>query len=350
MCAKRPTTTDIAQLACVSQTTVSMILSGNPNATFSPETVKRVCSAAEQLNYRPRKKSLSGTTLPIIAVVIPTPGNPYYSTLIQSLENEASNKGYQLFICNTYYDIDTENRYLNMLSSFPFCGIVFTYLPYNRERVMSLSLTIPTVIIAEDIDLSNIDIIALNSVSAGYMVAEHLWTLGHRKIAFITTQLDKNLLRIQRLDGMKQFFSEHEGELIVKETNINMHTQTYSLNIEYNIGYEMADHICKDRSITAYVGVNDMIAYGIIDGLQDNGLNIPDDCSVCGFDNIFPSKFQNINLTTVDSFLIEKGRDAFDLLDKKIQDYGRVHLPDPCQIEYKPQLIVRKTTGKAPVV
>lgn len=90
-----------------------------------------------------------------------------------------------------------------------------------------------------------------------------------------------------------------------------------------------------------------MIAYGIIDGLQDKGLTIPDDCSVCGFDNIFPSNFQNINLTTVDSFLIEKGKDAFDLLDKKIQDYGRIQLPNTCQIEYKPQLIIRKTTGKA---
>ena len=70
MASKRPTTTDIARLAGVSQSTVSMILSGRPSVSFSPETIQRVCSAAEQLGYRPRKRNGGGPSDPPLVAVV----------------------------------------------------------------------------------------------------------------------------------------------------------------------------------------------------------------------------------------------------------------------------------------
>ncbi len=98
MKAKKPTTMDIAQLAGVSQSTVSMILTGKPDVSFSKETIDRVFDAARQLNYatkRKQKNALFSEADKLIAVLTPTINNPYYSTLIQSLENEAVSRGYQ---------------------------------------------------------------------------------------------------------------------------------------------------------------------------------------------------------------------------------------------------------------
>ena len=319
MASKRPTTTDIARLAGVSQSTVSMILSGRPSVSFSPETIQRVCSA----------------------------GNPYYSTLIQALENQASSNGYNLLTCNTYYDADTEGRYLDLLASSIYCGVIFTYMPYNRERVRALSLSFPVVIIGDKADSIDIDTVALNSRTAGELVARHLYELGHRQIAFITTQLDNNIQRQRRLDGIRPYLEKRGARLLVQEASVNLHRRKYSLNIEYDVGYKLAAKTSADPAVTAYIGVNDMVAYGIMDALLAQGRSIPGDCSVCGFDNIFPSCFANISLTTIDSCLTEKGRDAFELLMRKITDRPNTNATSVFQIEYNPKIIIRGSTGPA---
>ena len=348
MASKRPTTTDIARLAGVSQSTVSMILSGRPSVSFSPETIQRVCSAAEQLGYRPRKRNGGGPSdPPLVAVVTPTPGNPYYSTLIQALENQASSNGYNLLTCNTYYDADTEGRYLDLLASSIYCGVIFTYMPYNRERVRALSLSFPVVIIGDKADSIDIDTVALNSRTAGELVARHLYELGHRQIAFITTQLDNNIQRQRRLDGIRPYLEKRGARLLVQEASVNLHRRKYSLNIEYDVGYKLAAKTSADPAVTAYIGVNDMVAYGIMDALLAQGRSIPGDCSVCGFDNIFPSCFANISLTTIDSCLTEKGRDAFELLMRKITDRPDTNATSVFQIEYNPKIIIRGSTGPA---
>ena len=84
-----------------------------------------------------------------------------------------------------------------------------------------------------------------------------------------------------------------------------------------------------------------------MDALLAQGRSIPGDCSVCGFDNIFPSCFANISLTTIDSCLTEKGRDAFELLMRKITNRPNTNATSVFQIEYNPKIIIRGSTGPA---
>lgn len=344
---KRATTQDIADLAGVSQSTVSMILSGSNKASFSAETVKKVADAAARLNYTPRKRSAHKSSADVIAVFAPTPGNPYYSTLVQSLENEAHSNGFGVLVCNTYYDKSTELAYVDLISSIPFTGVIFTYQPMNQERMRQLSLATPVVVISDTPDCSGMNAVSLNSFAAGSQIAEHLLSLGHRRIALITTQLENNILRMRRLEGMVQTVEETGAELLIQETDVNVHYEQYKMNLEYSVGYELTRKICSDSSITAYVGINDMVAYGVMDALLDSGCRIPEDKSVCGFDNIFPSRFHNISLTTVDSFLTNKGHDAFEMF-KNLLTRGRANTMYAIhQIEYKPKLIVRKSSGPA---
>ena len=180
-------------------------------------------------------------------------------------------------------------------------------------------MSLPVVVVGDKNQSIDIDTVELNSVEAGELIARHLLNFGHKKMAFITTPLSKNNLpRMRRLEGVRSEVEAAGGELVVVESDKKLTTHKYQPNLEYHVGYELTKSVLKDRSITAYIGVNDMVAYGILDALEEAGLSVPEECSVCGFDNIFPSRFRRVALTTIDSFLMEKGKAAFELLARKI--------------------------------
>ena len=101
--------------------------------------------------------------------------------------------------------------------------------------------------------------------------------------------------------------------------------------------------------ITAFVGNNDMVAYGIMDAVLKKGYKIPRDFSVCSFDNDFPSGLLPVSLTTVEHYMEEKGRKAFDTIYQKIQWNETPEQKSQyfIRIEYKPYLIVRDSTNRA---
>ena len=347
----KPTSNDVARLAGVSQSAVSMILNNKPNVSFSPETIGRVYTAARQLNYRTKKqqKVPMGTTDPFIAVVSPTMANPYYSTLVQSIENEAARESYGVLVCDTYHDPHTENRYLSLLSTSALHGIIYTFMPFHWEKVKTLSLSVPTVVVGDKNQSIDIDTVELNSTEAGELMARHLLDLGHKKMAFISTPLsENNLPRFRRLEGVRNEVRSTGAELIVREADRNLVSDKYNPDLEYKVGYEFAKSLAKDSSITAYIGVNDMVAYGILDALEERNVRVPDAASVCGFDNIFPSRFHRVALTTIDAFHMEKGRDAFELLHRKMTLGEQNSQTSIFRIEYKPTLLTRESTGPCP--
>ena len=101
--------------------------------------------------------------------------------------------------------------------------------------------------------------------------------------------------------------------------------------------------------VTAMIGINDMVAYGILDALHSAGHTVPDEYSVCGFDNIFPSQMLNVSLSSVENFVQQKGRSALDILVKRITSRGgQPGAADSItHVEYQPRLIVRTSTGEA---
>lgn len=348
---KRPTAGDVARLAGVSQSTVSMILNSKPGASFSTHTINKVVDAARELNYDVKKsrRFVVDREDPFIAVVSPTLANPYYSALVQSFENEASARGYGTLVCNTYRDPNIENRYIDLFSKSALHGIVFTFMPYHWAKVKALSLSMPTVIVSDKNQSMDIDTVELNSTEAGELIARHLLELGHRKMAFLTTPLgENNLPRARRLQGLRNEIQAAGGELIVAESTTGMMLQKYSLDLEYDVGHELAQAYVNDPSVTALIGINDMVAFGILDALEERGISVPGERSVCGFDNIFPSKFRRVALTTIDSFLTAKGRDAFELLYRKMPHEEPQPQTGIFRIEYKPELVVRGSTGPCP--
>ena len=361
MTKKRPTSSDVAEKAGVSQATVSMVLNRKYNVSFSRETVERVEQAARELGYElpGRRKHKGSRREKLIVVFCPTLTSPYYVLLLQGIESVANEQGYGVFICNTQRDAGLEEKYLKMMQTLRPGGIIYTCNPHPdfQKQVEKIAGEIPLVIISNKEKTTTVDAINQDNTVVGRLMARHLLDLGHTDVAFITPPLTKRQWqRSKRVDGFVREF-EKEGKkdhVIIKAADESMDRKIPRMDSEYSMGYELTMELLREgRKFTAVAGQNDMMAIGAIDALHEARLHIPRDVSVIGCDNIFYSGIRRISLTTIDHFVALKGRDACDIVIRKIDMSDKFSLDaQPASlynIEYTPKLIVRRTTGYAKV-
>lgn len=349
----KPTLNDIAKATGLSQSTVSMVLNDKSGISFSEDTVRKVNEASEKLHYvKPGQKSRAKKIFnrKTIAIFCPNVSSPYYATLIQSVEQAARDRNYNTLILTTYRDLNNEISNLDMIRETDIAGIIFTMLPQAAELVEEISLTIPVSVIGDRNNTVRVDTVEVNNYEAGVLVAKHMIELGHRHIAYVSTTLDaNNAPRVKRLLGIQDTFAKEcsGGTVLVKSRVLTPKDELDNLPVEYTVGYELAKECLSDRQITAFVAVNDMVAYGVMDALRAEQFRIPEDYSVCGFDNIFPSQFSGLSLTTVEHSILEKGHLAFKILEDKIIHTGVVgKMPSPItRVEYQNHLIIRGTTA-----
>ncbi|WHH61497.1 LacI family DNA-binding transcriptional regulator [Petroclostridium sp. X23] len=354
---KKITSKDVAKLAGVSQSTVSLILNNKDNVSFSEETVRKVHAAARNLKYHVPfpLKSNERAHKKLIGVLTPTMVNPYYPLLVQSIEQQAVENGYNVLLCNTHRNHETEKEYLKLLTEELVDGIIYAFSPTFPSLIEGIATATPVVIVGEKNDTLNIDTIGLNSYKAGMIIAEHMLSLGHKKFAYISTPFDNmTLTRKQRLEGIKDKLSEHglDKNLIVRSATIENEYERPNSIYETEIGYNLAlELIDEGADFSAVIGVNDMTAYGIIAALISRGYKIPQQVSVCGFDNIFVSSISTPSLTTIDHCLHHRGKVAMDILLEKMNSAGQkpslveTSHSSIYRIEYQPQLVVRNSTG-----
>lgn len=353
---KKVTSTDIAKAAGVSQATVSMVLNKKYNVSFSKATIEKVEQAAKELGYTvPRQRSRkSAKNSRLIVVFCPTLTNPYYVMLLQGIETVAKEKGYGVFVCNTQRELKIEEQYLRMMHSVSPAGIIYTCNPSNAfmEQVEEIAAKIPLVVISNR-DKVKVDAISQDNTKVGSLMARHLLDLGHREVAFIAPPLTKR--QAQRSRRVEGFVREYEKEgfsqsVIIKAADDIWDEVLPSVDSEYRIGYNLTKELLAEtRKITAIAGLNDMIAFGIIDALQEEKLKVPNDVSVIGCDNIIFGRMSQMSLTTIEHFVPLKGRDACDIIMRKIESahnpYIDMEPTSTYHIEYEPKLIVRKTTA-----
>lgn len=354
---KKITTNDIAREAGVSQSTVSMILNEMKRSSFSEETVGRVLETAERMGYRGKRKTAqrrAQRASDTIAVFCPVLSNPYYATVVQAIELAASRQGFRTVVCTTYRDMDTELRHLAAIEDSDAAGIVFTSIPLHIQRVEKINKKIPVVVIGDRDDLINVDTVEVNSYRSGIALAEYLMELGHRRVAFLSSSLNnQNTIRIKRMEGLRDALAKAgpESSLVVKSVDITTIEDNADFDIERKIGWRLAMECMEQETETAVVAVNDMVAYGALDALREKGFRVPEDYSVCGFDNVFPSRLSGIQLTSIDNHMVQKGENAVKMLIKRIKEMeGQVEHQNQDiinRIEYQPHLIIRETTGPA---
>ena len=346
--AKKVTLKDIAARTGVTTASVSMILNGKELSRFTPETVERVLNSAKELQYVPPAAKHEPKQ---IAILSPSVNNPYHTTIIVGIERAATASGYLTAIYNTYWNPQTELALLHQLEKRRVAGIIYVMNPLQVEKAREVNQHTPVVAVGDIVSDLGIDTVDVNNFRAAELVAKHLISLGHKHIAYLTTSLnDHHIARVRRCEGLQETYRRlcPEGSVTVfcKENQLELEIQ--SPDIELDSGRELARECMKQHpEITGIVAINDMVGYGVLDGLLEAGKRVPEDYSLCGFDNVFPSGFQRMQLTTVDHGRIYHGARAFHLLKDKMEDAERPAAAYPItRVEYRSRLVERGSTGK----
>lgn len=351
---KKTTLSDVAKLSGVSVSTVSMIINKRSGATFSSDTIEKVMEAARDLEYVPKSAKQAPAVKvdqKMIAVICPNVTNPYYATIVQSIQQSSCEAGYDVTVFNTFRDPEVEKRVLTAILNMGISGIIFAMIPSAPGYVEQLSVKLPVVVIGDRDSSIELDTVETSNYAAGVLIGKHLIDLGHKHVAYISTTLDSiNTARTKRLEGLMQSFKEagDDHTVLVKSKSITPELECKSIMLEHAVGFALCQECLQDKKITAFVGVNDMVAYGIMDAVLTAGYQIPTDYSIAGFDNNFPSHFLKLSLTTVDHNMEQKGHTAFGMLFQKMIRIAQDEKPSNCitRVEYQQRLIARGSTGE----
>jgi LacI family transcriptional regulator len=350
----KPTSQDVARLAGVSQSAVSSILNHSEKISFSEETRERVVKAAHTLGYQlPRRKKNAKRQTGLVLVIVPTLANPFYAELGRLIESYADKHSIKAIVCSTFRKKELEKYYLELFVKSGIDGIIYTFLPSFQLLAQRIDQNTPVVLLGEKQDDCTICSIELSNSKSALIMGEHLYGLGHRRFIFVSTPFSRTTLaRKQRLVGMQQLLKNHGlGKDALKvvappDSSTEYETDNSLQPYEYLIGRALTLQVLSGGvSATAFMGVNDMTAIGVAAALKENEYRIPDDFSVCGFDNIFSASVTSPALTTIDYQMNTRCKAAVDIILARNTAGEAATISYASKIEYLPQLIVRNSTG-----
>ncbi|MGV8027197.1 MAG: LacI family DNA-binding transcriptional regulator [Anaerolineaceae bacterium] len=303
---------DVAKRANVSITTVSHII--NQTRYVSDELTDRVKKAMEELDYHPNSlaRGLRSGKTKTIGLVVPDISNQFFAEISRKIEDNGFEHGYSVILCNTDDDPHKEKSYIDVLLAKKVEGIVFISTVVESNNLeKTLEIGVPIVLVDRDINEINSDIVLVDNSVGGFEATKYLIELGHRRIGCIGGP-SPITPSAQRVAGYKRALQEAgipvDPELII------------SGDFRYESGNKtMRALLSLPQPPTAVFASNDMMALGAIQAVNDQGMKIPDDISVIGFDNIPFSQTISPTLTTMAQPIHEMADLVVDLLIDKIK-------------------------------
>ncbi len=330
---KNITIDDVAKYAGVSRQTVSRAIN-NMNG-ISEKTRQRVLATIEELGYRPSRlaRGMASNQSKTIGLVIGNILNPAHSEVIRGLETMAQTVGYNVFIRTTNYVRDAEIETINALISENVDGIVLSSTHLDLQTVASFAdKNLPIVVVHRNMSAPNLTSITTDIERATQSLIEYLIGSGHRKVGLLTRPGDQE--NIFHVKGYKKGFQS-----LGLEVNSNWIMQASNTNLE-------AAHrttkqlVTRNPDLTAIVAYNDMMAIAAMHACRDMGLNVPDDISVIGYDDISVAAHVFPALTTLRIPSFEIGQLAMEQLLEMIKTPDIIYPPTLLDIE----LVLRGST------
>lgn len=315
--------------------TVSAVLNDAPSArSIPPETKNRIHAAAKELNYRPNffARTLRNKRTFTIGVIAEEIGDSYGSAIISGIEQYLRKSGYFFLTVAHRHEPELLSKYSQLLSERGVEGII------TVDTTVFETPVLPTVAVAGHKKLKGVTNIILDHHKAAVLALNHLKSLNHQRIAF----LKGNPLSSDSGDRFGAICQ------VASETGIQIDPQLV-VQLESNdptpmSGYPFVKQLLSRKvPFTALFAYNDMSAIGAIRALQEEGLRVPQDVSVMGFDDIPGAAFHMPSLTTVRQPLTRMGEVAAQSLLDRIE--GKKEYSSEIAIE--PELVIRESTGKA---
>ena len=325
---------DIAKLAGVSTSTVSHVI--NKTRFVSEEISERVNNAAKELNYYAPSalaRSLKVNRTKTIGMLVTTSTNPFFGEVVKGVERSCYQKGYSLILCNTEGDNERMRESINTLLQKRVDGLILMCSSLEGERidVFERYPDIPVVVMDWGPMLFTSDKIQDNSLRGGYLAAKYLIDCGHKEVGCITGPLIKHQAQM-RYEGYKRAMLEAELEF-----NANWIVES---DFECEGGYQAFKKMVERGPLPSSIFVsNDMMAMGVINAANELGIQIPEQLSIIGYDDIHIAKFMSPSLTTIHQPKYRLGQAAVETLLRKLDEKS-----DEAQIvQLEPTLVERNS-------
>lgn len=336
---KDVTITDVAERANVSKSTVSAVI--NNRDIVKDSTRQRVLEAIKELNYRPSGSARRGFQVPdgkSIGFVIKEADNPYYSEALVGINEVASENGYLTFVSSSEGQLETEKEIIKQFSIKDLSGLIITPILNDNTDLSHLfelkRNNIPFVLL-ENIRGIQADLVDVDNVQASCDAVMHLIELGHEEIVhFAGPEYSEH--SEERIKGVRRAFSRAP---LVFNDEVIVHTGD-----AFEEGYHKALNFFQDwhGAPTAVTCYNDLVALGVMQGLRERGIAVPDEVSVIGFDDLNLLDYFPIPLTTVHVPKDEMGRRAATLLLQQIHSTDGL---SPQRLSLETELVIRSSTA-----
>jgi DNA-binding LacI/PurR family transcriptional regulator len=335
---------DIAKRVGVSHSTVSRALQRNP--LISDGTSERIRQAAAEMGYQPSAaaRSLKTRHSQVLGVILSSLDDPFFSEILQGIEDTARDAGYSLFIAASHRDPTRSQKIVRALMEHRAEGIIICSTSFSAgEGQKLLDGGFPVVVINNQSAENFRYAIFHDDLDGCRQLTRHLIELGHKKIAFLGDSLSGRTSE-ERLLGYQ--LEMQAAGISVPEDYVHL---VSGGGPEH--GISAVNHFMErsDRP-TAIVCFNDMQAIGLMKGLQQAGLDVPGDISITGFDNILFSTYTNPPLTTFDQPKRFIGIEATQLLLMLLRPLEEQPANLAGMKVLKGRLLVRKSTARPPVL
>lgn len=335
---------DVAKNANVSIATVSNVISGTRRV--SDALKNRVLQAVDELGYEidPLASNMKKKHTQTIGLITTRITSVFYPYVIDGINKVIQAAGYDLVLHDSNDDPELEMKSIKRLTQTRASGIILdtSHNKNNEKYFLELSglshrsYRMPIVSIEQDLSRYGLDSVFVDGVEDGIMATKHLIACGCHSIAHITGTFHSSLSQ-DRLLGYKRALAK---------IGININNQLIKQgNFSQLSGYTATKELLSNNVLfDGIFAANDQMAAGACYALREQGLKIPDDVRLVGYDNTFIASIVRPSITTVDVPKTEMGYQAAKRLIERIEDVN--HTLMPCCIKLSTQLKVRETTDK----
>lgn len=305
---------DIARVAGVSTATVSRVI--NNLGGYNEETEKKVMAVAKSLGYRKNEsaRSLVQKSTNIIGVIMPDVATTFYGDIVNGIEDVSNEYGYSVILTHAGINGCRINESLNLMGERRVDGIIIVSVELHEAEIELLtSLDIPFILLSTKTNRKNTPYIKVDDFSAAYTAVNYLIENNHRIIGMAGANPVDPIAGTPRINGYIQALTDHGIKV-----DLNL---IKAGDFSFESGKEAMQQFIEDNApITAVFCASDETALGIISICFENGISVPDDISLVGYDNSTISYMSIPPLTTVSQPFYKMGREGCLKLIGSIQN------------------------------
>ena len=336
---------DIAKETGLSIATVSMVLNKDARR-IPPATQRLVEETARKLGYFPnlQARSLRSKRTHSVGLLIFDITDPYCALILRGVENSLGDAGYMSVLADLQNNPLRLRQCAQMLMERRVEGLVAIANPLRLGTELSTAIqrfNIPVVVIGTESTRGRYASVVVDNRAGTWAAVEHLYDLGHRKIAVIKgpkVMSDS----APRWDGIQEC-ARDKGIQIDRALVVEIQGR----NSTYEQGYQLTEQLLRKRKqFSALIAFDDLTAFAAIGALSNAGRRVPEECSVIGFDDIPGAAFYNPPLTTVCQYMEKQGVIGAEMM-RKLLSADAMPSHEKMYAKVEPHLVVRKSTTRA---